>query len=104
MYSKETHTVAGCNAEADAAPDERTTFASVMPTPPRPFMPEAHCGQLVILALSCYAGFPLRAAHRCDLLKENVADIEPVDNRVTLEMGPYQIVTLRLIAGKQSSG
>jgi len=42
------------------------------------------------------AGFPLRAAHRCNLLEENVAELQPVDNRVTLDVVPYQIVTLRL--------
>jgi hypothetical protein len=43
-------------AEADAAPEELSTIANVMVAPPMPFLPpEAH-GQLVIMALLCYAG------------------------------------------------
>ena len=43
-------------AQADAAPEELSTIANVMVAPPMPFLPpEAH-GQLVIMALLCYAG------------------------------------------------
>src|SRR5215210_6754844 len=43
-------------AEAEAAPEELSTIANVMVAPPMPFLPpEAH-GQLVIMALLCYAG------------------------------------------------
>lgn len=49
-------TVAGFIAAADAAPDELTTIANVMPAPPMPFVPEALYGRLVILALICCAG------------------------------------------------
>ncbi len=41
---------------AEAAPDELSTIANVMPAPPLPFVPEEHHGKMVILALVCYAG------------------------------------------------
>jgi FAD/FMN-containing dehydrogenase len=43
-------------AEAEAAPDELTTIANVMRTPPMPFVPEEHHGSLAIFALMAYAG------------------------------------------------
>src|SRR5262249_26714035 len=49
-------TIAGFVAAADAAPDELTTIANVMPAPPLPFLLEAHHGQLIIVAFMCYAG------------------------------------------------
>lgn len=42
--------------EAEAAPEELSTMANVMPAPPMPFVPEEHHGKLVIMALVCYAG------------------------------------------------
>jgi FAD/FMN-containing dehydrogenase len=43
-------------AAAEAAPEELSTIANVMTAPPMPFLPpEAH-GQLIIMALLCYAG------------------------------------------------
>ena len=43
-------------AEAEAAPEELTAIANIMVAPPMPFLPtEAH-GQLVVMALICYAG------------------------------------------------
>jgi FAD/FMN-containing dehydrogenase len=43
-------------AEAEAAPDELSTIASVMPAPPLPFLsPEQH-GRLVVFAMLAYAG------------------------------------------------
>jgi hypothetical protein len=48
--------IASFVAEAEAAPEELSTIANVMVAPPMPFLPaEAH-GQLVIMALLCYAG------------------------------------------------
>jgi hypothetical protein len=44
-------TVAGFIAAANAAPDELSTIANVMPCPPMPFIPEEHHGKLVILAI-----------------------------------------------------
>ena len=48
--------VAGFIAAAEAAPDELSTIANVMPCPPMPFVPEEHHGDLVIFALMTYAG------------------------------------------------
>jgi FAD/FMN-containing dehydrogenase len=48
--------IAGFMSTAEAAPEELSTIASVMPCPPMPFLaPEVH-GSLVILALMAYAG------------------------------------------------
>jgi hypothetical protein len=48
--------IAGFIAAAEAAPDELSTIANVMPAPPMPFLPEEVHGQLVILATIAYAG------------------------------------------------
>jgi FAD/FMN-containing dehydrogenase len=48
--------IASFVAEADAAPEELSTIANVMVTPPMPFVPaEAH-GQLISMAMVVYAG------------------------------------------------
>jgi FAD/FMN-containing dehydrogenase len=49
-------TIAGFVAEADAAPEELSTIANVMPAPPMPMIPEEHHGRLVIMALMVHAG------------------------------------------------
>ena len=49
-------TVAGFLAAAEAAPDELSTIANVMPLPPMPFVPEERHGELVILGMLAYAG------------------------------------------------
>jgi FAD/FMN-containing dehydrogenase len=49
-------TVAGFIAAAEAAPDELSTIANVMPTPPMPFVPEEWHGRLAIMGLLGYAG------------------------------------------------
>jgi FAD/FMN-containing dehydrogenase len=43
-------------AEAEAAPDELSTIANVMPAPPMPFLPAEHHGKLVLLAMMVFAG------------------------------------------------
>jgi Na+/proline symporter len=43
-------------AAAEAAPDELSTIANIMPAPPMPFMPAEMHGRLVIMALLAYAG------------------------------------------------
>jgi FAD/FMN-containing dehydrogenase len=48
--------IASFVAEAEAAPDELSTIANVMPAPPMPFVPEEHHGRLVVIALMVYAG------------------------------------------------
>jgi FAD/FMN-containing dehydrogenase len=49
-------TVAGFIAAADAASDELSTIANVMPCPPMPFVAPEHHGELVIMSLVAYAG------------------------------------------------
>ncbi|HEY1368802.1 MAG TPA: FAD-binding oxidoreductase, partial [Gaiellaceae bacterium] len=49
-------TVAAFVAAADAAPDEVSTIANVMPAPPVPFVPADYHGRLVVLALLVHAG------------------------------------------------
>jgi FAD/FMN-containing dehydrogenase len=51
-------TVAGFVAAAEAAPEELSAIANVMPAPPLPFIPEQAHGRLVIMALICVAGDP----------------------------------------------
>src|SRR3989442_15657118 len=41
-------------ALAEAAPEELSTIANVMPAPPMPFVPAEHHGKLVIFAMLCY--------------------------------------------------
>src|SRR5216683_4788768 len=41
---------------AEAAPEELSTIANVMPAPPMPFVPPEQHGKLVIFAMMCYAG------------------------------------------------
>jgi FAD/FMN-containing dehydrogenase len=65
-------------AEADAAPDALSTIANVMPAPPMPFVPVERHGELVIMALLCYAGTaddaePVLAPFRS--LAEPIADM-----------------------------
>jgi FAD/FMN-containing dehydrogenase len=48
--------IASFIAEAEAAPEELSTIANVMPAPPMPFVPAEHHGRLVIMALLAYAG------------------------------------------------
>jgi FAD/FMN-containing dehydrogenase len=50
--------VAGFIAAAEAAPDEVSTIANVMPAPPMPFLPEERHGELVVLAMLAHAGAP----------------------------------------------
>lgn len=42
-------------AEAEAAPDELSTIANIMPAPPMPFVPAEHHGRLVVMAMLVYA-------------------------------------------------
>jgi len=48
--------ITGFIAAADAAPNELSTIANVMPCPPMPFVPAEHHGALVILGMLCFAG------------------------------------------------
>jgi FAD/FMN-containing dehydrogenase len=49
-------TIAGFMAEAEAAPDELSTIANVMPAPPMPMVPEEVHGRLIVLAFLAHAG------------------------------------------------
>lgn len=57
-------TVAGFMAAAADAPEDLSAIANVMPCPPMPFIPEDVHGQVVILALVCYAGADAEAGDR----------------------------------------
>ena len=46
---------------ADAAPEELTTIANVMPAPPMPFVPAEHHGKLVVMSLIVHTGAPADA-------------------------------------------
>jgi FAD/FMN-containing dehydrogenase len=50
-------------AAADAAPEELSTIANVMPAPPLPFVPEERHGELVVLAMLVHVG-PSEAGER----------------------------------------
>jgi hypothetical protein len=70
--------VAGFLAAAEAAPEELSTIANVMPCPPMPFVPEAHHGELVVFGMLCYAGGPdagLPALAPFRALAEPIADL-----------------------------
>jgi FAD/FMN-containing dehydrogenase len=51
-------TVAGFIAAAEAAPEELSGIANVMPCPPLPFVAEEHHGSVVIFAMMAFAGPP----------------------------------------------
>jgi FAD/FMN-containing dehydrogenase len=51
-------TIAGFVAAAQAAPEELSTIANVMPCPPMPFVPEEVHGKLIILGMLFWSGDP----------------------------------------------
>ena len=48
--------IAAFIAEAEAAPEELSTIANVMPAPPMPFVPAEYHGRLIIMAILVHAG------------------------------------------------
>jgi FAD/FMN-containing dehydrogenase len=50
--------VAGFIAAADAAPEELTTIANVMPAPPMPFLAEEHHGRMIVMGMMAWSGDP----------------------------------------------
>jgi len=48
--------ITGFVAAAEAAPEELSGIANIMPAPPMPFLPADQHGRMVIMALMCYAG------------------------------------------------
>jgi FAD/FMN-containing dehydrogenase len=70
--------LAGFIAQADAAPEQLSTIANVMPAPPLPFVPQEHHGRLVIMATLAYAGdlqAGQRAVARFRALATPIADL-----------------------------
>ena len=70
--------IAGFVAEAEAAPEELSAVANVMPAPPLPFVPAELHGSLVVMAMMVYAGevqAGLRAVAPFRALAEPVADL-----------------------------
>jgi FAD/FMN-containing dehydrogenase len=71
-------TIYGFMAEGEAAPEELSAIANVMPAPPMPFLPPEQHGRLVIFALLAYAGdvdSGTRAVAPFRALAEPVADM-----------------------------
>ena len=56
MLPADAATVAGFIEAADAAPEELSAIANVMPSPPMPFVPEEWHGKLVIFGLLVHSG------------------------------------------------
>jgi FAD/FMN-containing dehydrogenase len=56
LLPADAETVHAFVAESEAAPEELSTIVNVMPAPPMPFVPEERHGELVIMALMCFAG------------------------------------------------
>ena len=48
--------IAAFISEAEAAPEELSTIANIVPAPPMPFIPPEHHGKLTIIAMMVYAG------------------------------------------------
>jgi FAD/FMN-containing dehydrogenase len=48
--------IVGFMAAAEAAPEELSTIANIMPAPPMPFLPEEHHGKLVVLSMIVHVG------------------------------------------------
>ncbi len=48
--------VEGFMAACEAAPDEFSAIANVMPAPPMPFVPAEHHGRMSVMALMCWSG------------------------------------------------
>jgi len=48
--------VEGFMAACEAAPDELSAIANVMPAPPMPFVPAEHHGSMSVMALVCWSG------------------------------------------------
>jgi FAD/FMN-containing dehydrogenase len=65
-------------AEAEAAPDELSTIANVVPAPPMPLIPAEHHGRLVVMGLLCYAGPPEDAVGVLDRFRSLAAPIADI--------------------------
>ena len=70
--------IASFVAEAEAAPEELSTIANIMPAPPLPFVPAEQHGRPVVMATLVYAGDPdagLRAVAPFRALATPIADL-----------------------------
>lgn len=70
--------IAGFIAEAEAAPEELSTIANIMPAPPMPFVPAEYHGKLVVMGMLVYAGdvsAGQRAVAPFRALAEPIADL-----------------------------
>jgi FAD/FMN-containing dehydrogenase len=70
--------IAGIVAESDAAPEELSVIANVMPAPPMPFVSEEWHGRLIVLAMLVWAGDladGARAVDRLRALAPPIADL-----------------------------
>jgi FAD/FMN-containing dehydrogenase len=61
-------TLTGFMAACAAAPEELSAIANVMPCPPMPFVPEAHHGEVVLMAEVCWSG----------AVEDGAAALEPI--------------------------
>ena len=93
--------IAGFAAAAEAAPEELSTIATVMPLPPLPFVPKEAHGQKVFVALMAYAGSQAGAAAALApfrALATPLADMvrpAPLSSLYIPEEGPKPTVTVR---------
>jgi FAD/FMN-containing dehydrogenase len=70
--------IAGFIAEAEAAPEELSSIANIMPAPPMPFVPAEYHGKLVVMGMLVYAGDVAagqRAVAPFRALAEPIADL-----------------------------
>ena len=70
--------IEGFVAAAEAAPEELSAIANIMVAPPMPFLPPQAHGQLIVMALICYAGDDAageRAVAPLRALAEPLADL-----------------------------
>jgi len=90
-------TISGFIAAAEAAPEELSTIANVMPAPPMPFLAEDMHGKMVILAILVYAGEKeagLRAIEPFRALATPLADMlkpMPYPEIYAGEEGPHPV-------------
>jgi len=78
MLPADANVVASFIEAAEAAPEELTTIANVMPAPPMPFLPAEHYGRLVVMALMAWTGDPVagnRAMAPFRALAEPIVDM-----------------------------
>jgi FAD/FMN-containing dehydrogenase len=94
-------TIYGFMTEAEAAPEELSAIANVMPAPPMPFLPPEQHGRLVIFALLAYAGdvdAGTRAVAPFRALAEPVADMVRPMRYPELFQGPADEGEFRPVA------